>query len=72
MLLSAACPPGVIRFRFPDKTIARLQAVKWWDLPLPLMSGLPFDKIDQCLDRLEEIRADHDHDAAATSVQSRS
>lgn len=53
-------PAKIIRMRFPEKTIARLLAVKWWDLPLPLLSGLPFNEIDRCLDKLEEIRATHD------------
>ena len=53
-------PAKVLRFRFAEKTIARLQALRWWDLPMPLLSGLPFNEIDLCLDRLEQIRADYD------------
>jgi hypothetical protein len=43
--------------RFSERTIERLLSVKWWDLELSELSGLPFRDIDRCLDRLEEIRA---------------
>jgi acetyltransferase-like isoleucine patch superfamily enzyme len=56
----AGVPATVKRMRFPDATIERLQRLRWWDLPLPLLSGLPFRKIDECLDRLEDIRARYD------------
>jgi acetyltransferase-like isoleucine patch superfamily enzyme len=56
-------PARVISYRFPEETIARLQAVQWWDLPLPLLSGLPFNEIDRCLDLLEPIRAEYDRAA---------
>jgi acetyltransferase-like isoleucine patch superfamily enzyme len=51
------CPAQVKRFRFPDKTIERLLRVKWWDLQLADLSGLPFREIDRCLDLVEDIRA---------------
>jgi acetyltransferase-like isoleucine patch superfamily enzyme len=50
-------PAQVKRFRFPDKTIARLLRVRWWDLELSDLSGLPFRDIDRCLDLIEDIRA---------------
>lgn len=53
----AGVPATIKRFRFPEKTIERLLAVKWWDLELSDLSGLPFRDIDSCLDMLEEIRA---------------
>jgi acetyltransferase-like isoleucine patch superfamily enzyme len=49
-------PARLIRYRFPDRTIERLVAVRWWDLPLIRLSGLPFNDIEGCLDRLEEMR----------------
>jgi acetyltransferase-like isoleucine patch superfamily enzyme len=52
-------PARVIKYRFPEKTIERLLTVKWWDLPLPLLNGLPFNDIATCLDRLENIAAEH-------------
>ena len=43
--------------RFPDATIERLLRLKWWDLELSELSGLPFRDVERCLDRIEEIRA---------------
>lgn len=49
--------PGTIkRMRFPERTIERLLALKWWELDLSDMSGLPFRDIDRCLGLLEEIK----------------
>jgi acetyltransferase-like isoleucine patch superfamily enzyme len=53
----AGVPASTKRFRFPDKTIERLLRVRWWDLELPQLSGLPFRDIDRCLDMIEAIRA---------------
>jgi len=53
----AGVPATVKRMRFPERTVQRLLLVKWWDLELPELSGLPFRDIDRCLDLLEEIRA---------------
>jgi acetyltransferase-like isoleucine patch superfamily enzyme len=54
----AGVPASIKRFRFPDKTIERLLRVKWWDLELSQLSGLPFRDIDRCLDMIEAIRAE--------------
>jgi acetyltransferase-like isoleucine patch superfamily enzyme len=53
----AGVPATVRRYRFPEKTIERLLKVKWWDLELSELSGLPFRDIERCLDRIEDIRA---------------
>jgi acetyltransferase-like isoleucine patch superfamily enzyme len=53
----AGVPAVVKRLRFPDATIERLMRVKWWELDLSDLSGLPFRDIDRCLDLIEEIRA---------------
>lgn len=53
----AGVPATIKRFRFPEKTIERLLQLKWWDLELSELSGLPFRDIDQCLSRLEDIKA---------------
>lgn len=50
----AGVPAAVKRFRFPEKIIERLLAVKWWDLELSQLSGLPFRNIDLCLALLEK------------------
>lgn len=60
-------PAKIIRFRFPEATITRLLDVRWWDLPLTCLSGLPFNEIDRCLEMLEKIRAQLEHDAVAAA-----
>jgi len=40
------------------ETIERLLRVKWWDLELSDLSGLPFRDVERCLDRIEEIKAE--------------
>ena len=52
----AGAPAQVRRMRFPERTIERLLQLKWWDLELSELSGLPFRDIDRCLDRIQEIR----------------
>jgi acetyltransferase-like isoleucine patch superfamily enzyme len=53
----AGVPATIMRFRFPEPTIERLLRVKWWDLELSELSGLPFRDVDRCLDLIEAIRA---------------
>jgi acetyltransferase-like isoleucine patch superfamily enzyme len=53
----AGAPAQVRRMRFPDGTIERLLRLKWWELELSELSGLPFRDVERCLDRIEEIRA---------------
>lgn len=52
----AGIPATVRRLRFPEKTIDRLLRVRWWDLELEDLSGLPFRDVERCLDLIEEIR----------------
>jgi hypothetical protein len=49
-------PAQVRRLRFPEQTIERLLRLKWWDLELSELSGLPFRDVERCIDRIEEIR----------------
>jgi hypothetical protein len=51
-------PATVKRLRFSERTIERLLRVKWWDLELSDLSGLPFRDVERCLDRIEEIKAE--------------
>ena len=53
----AGVPATVRRYRFQEKTIERLLRLKWWDLELAELSGLPFRDVERCLDRIEELRA---------------
>jgi hypothetical protein len=45
------------RYLFPDKTIERVVRVKWWELELTDLHGLPFRDVNRCLDMIEEIKA---------------
>jgi acetyltransferase-like isoleucine patch superfamily enzyme len=53
----AGVPAKVIRLRFPEKIVERLLRVKWWDLELSELSGLPFRDVERCVGMIEEIRA---------------
>src|SRR5262249_18615327 len=50
----AGVPATVKKLRFPEKTIERLLRVRWWDLELENLSGLPFRDVDRCLGLIEE------------------
>jgi acetyltransferase-like isoleucine patch superfamily enzyme len=50
-------PATIIRYRFDERTIERLLRVKWWELELSQLSGLPFRDVDRCLDLIEEIKS---------------
>ncbi len=55
----AGVPAKLIGWRYGGhprcgEIIRRLRAVKWWDLPLSELSGLPFNDIERCLEMLEE------------------
>jgi acetyltransferase-like isoleucine patch superfamily enzyme len=53
----AGVPARIVRMRFSDATIERLLRLKWWDLELSDLSGLPFRDIERCLDRIEDLRS---------------
>jgi acetyltransferase-like isoleucine patch superfamily enzyme len=53
----AGVPATIKRLRFSDATIERLLKLKWWDLELSQLSGLPFRDIERCIDQIEEIKA---------------
>ena len=52
----AGAPAQVRRMRFSEAVIERLLRLKWWELELSELSGLPFRDVERCLDRIEEIR----------------
>jgi acetyltransferase-like isoleucine patch superfamily enzyme len=54
--VAAGVPAVVKRLRFPEATIERLLKLKWWDLELADLSGLPFRDIDRCIDLIEKIK----------------
>ncbi len=54
----AGVPAALIRFRFDSPAvIARLLRLRWWDMELSELDGLPFDDIDRCLDLIEGKKA---------------
>jgi acetyltransferase-like isoleucine patch superfamily enzyme len=53
----AGVPARLLRYRFSEKVIERLLRLKWWELELSDLGGLPYRDVDRCLDRVEEIRA---------------
>jgi len=50
-------PAHVIRMRFPDNTVERLLASKWWTLPLDYVETLPLPRIEACLDQIAALRS---------------
>lgn len=50
-------PARVLRMRFPQRIVYDLCALKWWELLPSLIQDLPFDRIEECLARLRELRA---------------
>jgi acetyltransferase-like isoleucine patch superfamily enzyme len=53
----AGVPAVIKKYRFSPTTIERLLRLRWWELELSELNGLPFRDIERCLDRLEEIRS---------------
>lgn len=58
----AGVPAKIRRYRFDEKTIERLLEVRWWDFELPELSGLNFRNVQECLPRLEALRARRDRE----------
>jgi acetyltransferase-like isoleucine patch superfamily enzyme len=54
----AGAPATIRRFRFRDEVIDKLLKLRWWDLPLKKLSGMPFRDVEACIDRLEQIRSE--------------
>jgi acetyltransferase-like isoleucine patch superfamily enzyme len=52
----AGVPATIRNYRFSEDVIARLLRLKWWDLELSQLSGLPFRNVERCLDAVEHIR----------------
>jgi acetyltransferase-like isoleucine patch superfamily enzyme len=52
----AGVPATVKRLRFSEKIVERMLRLRWWDLELEQLSGLPFRDVERCLDMIEEIQ----------------
>jgi chloramphenicol O-acetyltransferase type B len=50
----AGIPARVVRYRFSDDWITRLEAVRWWDFPVDVLDQLDFSQPLDCLQRLED------------------
>ena len=50
----AGVPAKIIRYRFSEDIIAKLQEIKWWDYPDDFIVKLPFNNLEECIKLLEE------------------
>ncbi len=55
--VAVGMPAEVKYMRFPKRTVERLLRLKWWDMELSELDGLPFDDIERCLDLIEGKKA---------------
>jgi len=55
--IMAGVPATIRHYRFSEEVIDRLLRLKWWDLELSQLSGLPFRDVERCLDAIEELRS---------------
>ena len=51
----AGIPARIKRYRFAERTIERLLALQWWRYSLYDCFEVPFHRIDDAIDRLEEL-----------------
>lgn len=51
----AGVPAKIIRPRFDERTIERMQRVQWWRYSIAGIAGLDYTQPAQCLDRIEEL-----------------
>ena len=54
--IAVGVPARVIRYRFDEKTIARLLASKWWELDDEVIKQIPYDNIEAALEFIENVR----------------
>lgn len=47
-------PGKMIKKRFDEKTIQRIEASKWWNLPDCMITDLPMDNVDEALNIIEK------------------
>lgn len=55
-------PARIIRMRFSDDTIDKIQATKWWERSMKELEGIPFENISLSLRTLEDLRSQWDKD----------
>ena len=49
-------PARILKYRFDEATICKLEDLRWWELPLSQIKHLDFSNTDDCISRLKEIR----------------
>ena len=49
-------PAKLIRYRFEENIRKQLVELKWWDLPEKFIATLPFEDINDCIERIREYR----------------
>jgi virginiamycin A acetyltransferase len=52
--IAVGSPARVVRSRFSDATVARLLALRWWELPLEDLVDVPFADVLRAIELLEE------------------
>jgi len=50
-------PARIIRMRFSDDIVEKIQATKWWEHSMKELEGVPFENIDLSLDILGKLRS---------------
>jgi acetyltransferase-like isoleucine patch superfamily enzyme len=50
----AGLPARILRYRFDEKTIARLQKTRWFDRDTEFIKSLPVGDVEKCLEILEQ------------------
>ena len=52
-------PAKIIKYRFDENTIKRIQALQWWDFPVEVLKDLPWNDLEQSLTVLEAEKKKH-------------
>jgi acetyltransferase-like isoleucine patch superfamily enzyme len=55
--IAGGVPARVIRYRFPESIIERMQALRWWEYDASVLSGLKFSKPESALDAIANFEA---------------
>ena len=50
-------PAKVIKYRFSPEMIEKLLRLKWWECSDEEIAALPFDNVEECIRKLEELRS---------------
>ena len=49
-------PAKILKYRFLPEIIAELLNLKWWELPDEIIKTLPYDNVQECLEKLHQIK----------------